>query len=610
MDEELNTTKDDDREVEVKGRKNTVLQKDHLTRFQMVSRDSSRLRIPITSPMRVVNGNNFPLSDEEEEDEDQSDLTVTPKKKNIQHLKKSPGEPKKMGTFDAKNQEEYAPPVIALSCIKCKKEMQVDPKEYSMVPSPFDKKYEYECKSCTRSKPTLRHLPKSWTEIALTAAYNLQVTFQKEYFHSKLDICDYVDKNWDVICQGKTSESQIRYPLTFPGTATWWATLHAQITQNKHLFKTAAFGSGYWGICYENHKDRANINRYKRKEKLVPSEPKQEVLQTSDNQPVYKVEAIMGKRIREGETEYLLKWMGYSHHDNTWEREEHIFTRELVSTFEQMLKEKNIVLNEERTEILLPQPPPSTTDVHKRKRVRPITNLRSLEGDQLIVPDQTNGTGPPKTCHHCRSKKPNLFTCSKTACERNYCGDCLSKSYKMSPVKIATYTAWECPFSKGNCRCITCRRESGEEIEETALPNEESPDVNNDKTPKKKRDPSQTPLRRSASEHDLDDFASCSSIYTGPPKRKDSDPITIPSWREVKEEEIVSGVDSSDEDTSDEFYVKMHLTRVKEYTEMYAHRDTKKQKTPEGPTSPRENNQLQTSPSTPMRGRKRADSTT
>lgn len=34
--------------------------------------------------------------------------------------------------------------------------------EYSMVPSPFDKKYEYECKSCTRSKPTLRHLPKSW----------------------------------------------------------------------------------------------------------------------------------------------------------------------------------------------------------------------------------------------------------------------------------------------------------------------------------------------------------------------------------------------------------------------------------------------------------------
>lgn len=78
--------------------------------------------------MRVVNGNNFPLSDEEEDDEDQSDLTVTPKKKNTQHLKKSPGEPKKMGTFDAKNQEEYAPPVIALSCLKCKKEMQVDPK--------------------------------------------------------------------------------------------------------------------------------------------------------------------------------------------------------------------------------------------------------------------------------------------------------------------------------------------------------------------------------------------------------------------------------------------------------------------------------------------------
>ena len=44
---------------------------------------------------------------------------------------------------------------------------------------------------------------------------------------------------------------------------------------------------------------------------------------TSDEE--YEVEAILNKRInRVGKIEYLIKWLGYGHKDNTWEPDENI----------------------------------------------------------------------------------------------------------------------------------------------------------------------------------------------------------------------------------------------------------------------------------------------
>lgn len=40
-----------------------------------------------------------------------------------------------------------------------------------------------------------------------------------------------------------------------------------------------------------------------------------------NDEEVYAAEEIVRKRERKGRTEYLVKWQGWSHKDNTWEPE-------------------------------------------------------------------------------------------------------------------------------------------------------------------------------------------------------------------------------------------------------------------------------------------------
>lgn len=49
---------------------------------------------------------------------------------------------------------------------------------------------------------------------------------------------------------------------------------------------------------------------------------------------VFEVDAIMAKRIVNGKTQFLVKWKNYPESANTWEKECHIFSSELIAEFE------------------------------------------------------------------------------------------------------------------------------------------------------------------------------------------------------------------------------------------------------------------------------------
>jgi Chromo (CHRromatin Organisation MOdifier) domain len=48
----------------------------------------------------------------------------------------------------------------------------------------------------------------------------------------------------------------------------------------------------------------------------------------------YNVDAIIGKRIKQGMTEYLVKWTGYGEDESTWERVSNLQCPEKVKEFE------------------------------------------------------------------------------------------------------------------------------------------------------------------------------------------------------------------------------------------------------------------------------------
>ena len=53
-----------------------------------------------------------------------------------------------------------------------------------------------------------------------------------------------------------------------------------------------------------------------------------------DNETIFKAEKILGTRVRQGQCQYLIKWAGYPHSQNTWEPETNIFNLQLIDDFQ------------------------------------------------------------------------------------------------------------------------------------------------------------------------------------------------------------------------------------------------------------------------------------
>jgi len=282
----------------------------------------------------------------------------------------------------------YHPPEAVLQCKKCSKLIIVDPNEFLIMPAPGDKNYIFKCGECN-GKPKLDHQAKTWTEVALTAIYNLELLHQRQFFHSKLEICEFVDKNWSSLCVGKTR------------TVTWWATLHAQITQNKHLFKTLSYGSGYWGICHENESSAPLLKPMR---KYKDRSPKKENDKTD-----CRVDKILDRRKHKGRIQYLLKWQGFSDSENSWEETDRVLScPDLVEQFEIEYKQ---IKKEKRTQKKRPMDDDKVTeDGDSCERDE---NGYGLDDKKKHKTKNDKETKTARvTCHQCRNKRHNLISCS------------------------------------------------------------------------------------------------------------------------------------------------------------------------------------------------------
>ncbi|CAB3379548.1 Hypothetical predicted protein [Cloeon dipterum] len=130
---------------------------------------------------------------------------------------------------------------------------------------------------------------------------------------------------------------------------------------------------------------------------------------TGDNQEEeeeYSVEKVLDKRIRNGKTEYLLKWKGYSDADNTWEPEENLDCPDLISAFETSRKEKEMKKKDKPEKEKAkkrpapasvtedkPKPPQKkkTAEISLQEDSKPRGFARNLEPEKIIGATDSSG---------------------------------------------------------------------------------------------------------------------------------------------------------------------------------------------------------------------------
>uniref|UniRef100_A0A1B6LSM8 Heterochromatin protein 1 n=1 Tax=Graphocephala atropunctata TaxID=36148 RepID=A0A1B6LSM8_9HEMI len=113
----------------------------------------------------------------------------------------------------------------------------------------------------------------------------------------------------------------------------------------------------------------------------------------------FSVEKVLDCRMKNGKTEYLLKWKGYSDEDNTWEPEENLDCPELIQEFKDARKKRDSIKKQEET----PKPASKKKKAEKeevkvlpKKKIveednRPRGFERNLEPERIIGATDASG---------------------------------------------------------------------------------------------------------------------------------------------------------------------------------------------------------------------------
>lgn len=116
-------------------------------------------------------------------------------------------------------------------------------------------------------------------------------------------------------------------------------------------------------------------------EKKVDSSPEEEE---------YEVEEVVDKRTKRGKPEYLIKWKGWSHDDNTWEPESNLDCKKMIEDFEKKQNEnqskKSVTTEKAVKKKSIEDESANTTENEKRKSTR--GSVGKSKEDKENVPNE------------------------------------------------------------------------------------------------------------------------------------------------------------------------------------------------------------------------------